>query len=82
MIKVLFFAKLSEQLNCRELKVNAELAKDTEQLFEYLSAQSREWSTILKAQTWLKAVNQNMTADNVKLNEGDEVAYFPPVTGG
>ena len=82
MIKVLFFAKLSEQLGCRELQVNAELVQDTDQLFQYLNEQNSEWPAILKAQTWLKAVNQNMTADNVKLNDGDEVAYFPPVTGG
>lgn len=82
MIKVLFFAKLSEQLGCRELQVNAELVQDTDQLFEYLNKKNSEWPAILKAQTWLKAVNQNMTADNVELKNGDEVAYFPPVTGG
>ena len=82
MIKVLFFAKLSEQLGCRELHIKADLIQDTDQLFQYLHTQNDEWPAILKAQTWLMAVNQNMTTDNIKLKAGDEVAYFPPVTGG
>jgi len=82
MIKVLFFAKLSEQLGERELHLDAHFAKDTDQLFTYLQAQTPEWSRILSGQPWLKAVNQTMTSDNVVLADGDEVAYFPPVTGG
>ena len=82
MIKVLFFAKLSEQLGLRELLVEAILAKDTEQLFQYLTGHREEWQNILTSQPCLKAVNQAMTNGNVSLKDGDEVAYFPPVTGG
>ena len=28
------------------------------------------------------AVNQDMAAANAPLNPGDEIAFFPPVTGG
>lgn len=82
MIKVLFFAKLSEQLGLRELLVEADLVQDTDQLFNYLSKHQKGWADILHAQTWLKAVNQTMDSNNVSLHAGDEVAYFPPVTGG
>jgi sulfur-carrier protein len=82
MIKVLFFAKLSEQLGQRELFVDANLAKDTGQLFQYLTNQKVEWQTILTSQPCLKAVNQSMVNGDVSLKDGDEVAYFPPVTGG
>jgi molybdopterin synthase sulfur carrier subunit len=30
----------------------------------------------------LAAVNMDYVAMNAKVNEGDEVAFFPPVTGG
>lgn len=82
MIKVLFFAKLSEQLGCRELQVEVTAAEDTDQLFKYLIGHKAEWSNILTTQLCLKAVNQAMVNDNVLLKDGDEVAYFPPVTGG
>lgn len=82
MIKVLFFAKLSEQLGLRELHVEASSAHDTEQLFDYLMNHQPEWAAILSSQPWLKAVNQTMTTGSVTLKEGDEVAFFPPVTGG
>ncbi|WP_298939961.1 MoaD/ThiS family protein [uncultured Psychromonas sp.] len=82
MIKVLFFAKLSEQLGCRELQVDATAVENTDQLFQYLIEQKAEWSSILTSQFCLKAVNQAMVNNNVLLKDGDEVAYFPPVTGG
>lgn len=82
MIKVLFFAKLSEQLGLRELLVDAHVAKDTDQLFQYLTEYKTEWNKILTSQLYLKAVNQAMVNDNLALEDGDEVAYFPPVTGG
>jgi len=28
------------------------------------------------------AVNRDMAAANAPLNQGDEIAFFPPVTGG
>jgi molybdopterin synthase sulfur carrier subunit len=82
MIKVLFFAKLSEQLKTRELQVESHLIQDTDQLLDYLTTYNPQWSPIFKSQHWLKAVNQHMTSDKVTLHDGDEVAYFPPVTGG
>lgn len=82
MITVLFFAKLSEQLNCRELQVDASRVVDTSSLFTYLVDLKPEWATTLNAQSWLTAVNQTMVSSNVTLQDGDEVAFFPPVTGG
>ena len=82
MIKVLFFAKLSEQLGIRELQVDAKNAEDTKQLFTHLLNHKTEWASILTSQPCLKAVNQSMVANDVPLKDGDEVAYFPPVTGG
>jgi len=82
MIKVLFFAKLSEQLGLRELHIEAESAQNTEQLFQHLLDYNVDWPAILTSQSWLKAVNQTMSSGKVTLKDGDEVAYFPPVTGG
>jgi len=82
MITVLFFAKLSEQLGVKSLQVDWQQAQDMDQLFQYLTEYNREWSVTLTSQLCLRAVNQEMVTNNIKLKEGDEVAFFPPVTGG
>jgi len=82
MITVLFFAKLSEQLGVKSLQVDWQQAQDVEQLFQYLTEYKKEWSVALASQPCLRAVNQEMVTNNIKLKEGDEVAFFPPVTGG
>ncbi|MDN2663200.1 molybdopterin converting factor subunit 1 [Psychromonas sp. 14N.309.X.WAT.B.A12] len=82
MITVLFFAKLSEQLGVRSLQVEWRQAQDTDQLFQYLTEYKAEWAVTLTSQPCLKAVNQAMVNNNIALKEGDEVAFFPPVTGG
>jgi len=82
MINVLFFAKLSEMLNTRKILVPINAVEDTEQLMQYLMDKNDEWRDVLVSQTWLIAVNQHMCRENVVLKSGDEVAYFPPVTGG
>ena len=41
------------------------------------------WSQLLSPERSLScAVNQHSAAENVALSDGDEVAFFPPVTGG
>ncbi|MEG3755172.1 molybdopterin converting factor subunit 1 [Psychromonas arctica] len=82
MITVLFFAKLSEQLGVKSLQVDWQQAQDVDQLFQYLTEYKKEWSVTLTSQPCLRAVNQEMVTNNIKLKAGDEVAFFPPVTGG
>ncbi|GAD02041.1 molybdopterin converting factor subunit 1 [Agarivorans albus] len=80
-IKVLFFARLKEQLG--ESSINIELVEgsDTNTLKETLLARGEQWLA-LNDEAILTAVNQNHLSQVVTLNNGDEVAFFPPVTGG
>ena len=83
MIKVLFFASYREQLNCNELKLDSEDQPATlSELRKQLSAKGSDWHEIMEDGRTLVAVNQAMTRKDTKLNDGDEVAFFPPVTGG
>ena len=43
---------------------------------------SPEWLEILTAENIRIAVNQDMINEDVGIIDGDEVAFFPPVTGG
>jgi molybdopterin synthase sulfur carrier subunit len=40
------------------------------------------WNEYLAYGKALVAVNQVMTGDDTALNDTDEIAFFPPVTGG
>lgn len=81
-LKLLFFASLAERLGCRERSVGFDKRIDTvSKLVESLCQQDVKW-TALKERNIKVAVNQSLAGNNHILKEGDEVAFFPPVTGG
>lgn len=87
MIKILFFARIREQLgvDCLEWPVDAalSLAQLRQQLVEQRGG---NWRAVLMADNILIALNQTVVAgqrlEHTTVNAGDEVAFFPPVTGG
>ncbi|MFT5163636.1 MAG: molybdopterin synthase sulfur carrier subunit [Alteromonadaceae bacterium] len=82
MIKVLFFASLKETLDCDQLQVEATQASTVAQLREQLSKKGDIWAANLAAGSTLVAINQAMSNEASAIKSGDEVAFFPPVTGG
>ena len=84
MIEVLFFARIREQLGVGSMAVEYSTSVQTlADLQQQLIAQGGEsWETVLGAENVLRAVNQEAAALNQLLADGDEVAFFPPVTGG
>ncbi|MES2674684.1 MAG: molybdopterin converting factor subunit 1 [Pseudomonadota bacterium] len=82
MIKVLFFAQLREQLQCGELMVAEANVKTITQLRDFLIAQYPQWAGFLSNEKLLIALNQTVVKVSQGVQSGDEVAFFPPVTGG
>ncbi|AMO55917.1 molybdopterin synthase small subunit [Endozoicomonas montiporae] len=83
MMKVLFFASYREQLNCNELMLSADEQPATlSELRKQLSEKGDDWREVMEDGRTLVAVNQAMTRRDAELKDGDEVAFFPPVTGG
>ncbi|WP_354008889.1 molybdopterin converting factor subunit 1 [Endozoicomonas lisbonensis] len=83
MIKVLFFASYREQLNCNELVLSPEDQPPTlSALRGQLSEKGDDWREIMEDGRTLVALNKTMTRRDADLKDGDEVAFFPPVTGG
>ncbi|WP_253378067.1 molybdopterin synthase sulfur carrier subunit [unidentified bacterial endosymbiont] len=81
MIKVLFFAQVRELVNTDSLTLDGTFV-NVAALRAHLAAQSDRWALALDEGKLLAAVNQTLVDFNHPLTEGDEVAFFPPVTGG
>ena len=80
MITIRYFASLRDQLGCGQEQLPWQNQLSTvSAIKQHLAAQDNRWQTIT---TVLVAVNQQMANDNTMINDGDEVAFFPPVTGG
>lgn len=84
MITILYFARLKEALGtAREELALPEGVTSLQGLRETLSTRGEVWARELSGSKSIKAaVNQEMAHADVPLEDGDEVAFFPPVTGG
>ncbi|MDX7820376.1 molybdopterin synthase sulfur carrier subunit [Aeromonas caviae] len=81
MIKVLFFAQVCELVGCDELSLPCDYAS-ADALRAALSERGDKWALALESGKLLVAVNQTLVPLDTPLHDGDEVAFFPPVTGG
>ncbi|WP_043318994.1 molybdopterin converting factor subunit 1 [Microbulbifer sp. HZ11] len=82
MIKVLFFASLREQLEREAVEVDATGLTDITQLRNRLAEQGAVWQSALGNDQLQVALNQQLSSMDAIIRDGDEVAFFPPVTGG
>ena len=83
MVKVLFFAGLREALGCgsETLELPAGIAT-VGGLRDLLVARGEAWGALAAMKNLRVAVNQRMVGLDAPVAAGDEVAFFPPVTGG
>ncbi|MAT92851.1 MAG: molybdopterin synthase sulfur carrier subunit [Halioglobus sp.] len=84
MLKVLFFARVRETLDCAQLELPwSEQVARLDALQDSLCAQhGARWREVLEEDNMIRAVNQVVVQGDCALADGDEVAFFPPVTGG
>ena len=83
MVKLLFFAGLRDQLGSEgesiELPQQVTTARD---LRDWLCQRGATWEQALDDENLMLAVNQTMAPWDTPLDGDEEVAFFPPVTGG
>jgi sulfur-carrier protein len=83
-IKVLYFARIKEAVNysTEDIVLPAEVSTIT-LLKHFLAKRGEVWADLFSGkQTVRAAINHELVDDKTIIKEGDEVAFFPPVTGG
>lgn len=84
MVTLLYFASLREKVGVsREELALAPGSATVASLVEQLRSRDSRWTeAFTNCKAWRVAVNQQMASLATPLKPGDEVAFFPPVTGG
>ena len=84
MLNLVFFARVKEQLACAGLQLDWDdsLASFTGLEARLVELNGSKWLEVLGEDNIIRAVNQTVVEEGAVLRDGDEVAYFPPVTGG
>ena len=84
MITVVYFARLREALGkSREELVLPADVRDLAGLRLMLMSRGGAWTDELADGKPVRvAINQDMADGDTRISDGDEVAFFPPVTGG
>ena len=82
-VTVRYFALLREQVGRESEELAWDDAEPTvERLRRHLAGRVPAGAGLLRGGTLLVAVNREYAAAGTVLEDGDEVAFFPPVTGG
>ena len=74
-ITVKFFASLREQVGMADLHIDCECADTVAEVWQMATDLAMPANTLM-------AVNQEYVDADHPVRDGDEVAFFPPVTGG
>ncbi|OCG07477.1 molybdopterin synthase sulfur carrier subunit [Gilliamella sp. wkB178] len=81
MNKIIFFAQIRELIDTESITLNAN-QETVCSLLDQLSQRGEKWALALKENVVLCAVNQILVDGDYLIQDGDEIAFFPPVTGG
>jgi sulfur-carrier protein len=83
MIEVRFFARFREELGREVEQLDAAGVDKVADLLAGMRARGGAWERLFaEDQRVMMAVNHEVADLATPLRDGDEVAFFPPVTGG
>jgi molybdopterin synthase sulfur carrier subunit len=83
MIRLRYFASLRETLGRADEQLELPAGvRDVADLTRWLRERGGDWDSALADRRLHVAINQVIAGPDAAIVDGDEVAWFPPVTGG
>lgn len=84
MLRIHYFASVREAMQREEDKLERPDAVNTvAELMDYLAAEDERFAAVADAgKPLLVAINHTVSDRSATLSDDDEVAFFPPMTGG
>ena len=84
MLKLLYFASLRERMGLAEedVSVPGDVATVRDLMTHLKSRDAKGQAAFANPSLVRAAVNQEFAAPSAPVRDGDEIAFFPPVTGG
>ena len=82
MLTIHFFSRYREQMGLSSLQAEAASINKVADVIAWLQQRYPAQTDFLNDPRLLIAVNQEMATAQTQITSGDEVAIFPPVTGG
>ena len=81
-MKIKYFAWIKDITNLEEEEINLNEAKNLDELKTYIIEKYPDLKKHMIKEILRFAINQEYEVNNTNLNEEDEIAIFPPVSGG
>ena len=81
-MKIKYFAWIKDITNLEEEEINLNEAKNLNELKTYIIEKYPDLKKHMIKEILRFAINQEYAIDNTNLNNEDEIAIFPPVSGG
>ena len=83
-INILYFARIKESVNYSSENIDLPNEVTTvTALKNYLALRGDNWANLFNGKQVIRAaINHALVDDMAEISAGDEIAFFPPVTGG
>ena len=81
-MKIKYFAWIKNITNLEEEEINSKKIKNLDELKIFIIKKYPDLNKHMKKEILRFAINQEYVIKNINLSDNDEIAIFPPVSGG